>query len=69
VFRADVFDRLFGKMSGRNTEGELVVGDGNRGLPFDGQNVGEFLTGGQETLPAGAACLALAWRWRERLLA
>jgi hypothetical protein len=69
VFKADAFDRLFGKMRGRNAEGKLFVGHDNRGMPFDNENVQEFLSGGQETLPAGAACLALAWRWRERLLA
>jgi hypothetical protein len=71
VFKADVFDKLFGKalgdMKSKNAEGELLTGRDSKGIPFDLDNVQQFLGGDHGTLPAGAACLALAWRWRDQL--
>jgi hypothetical protein len=80
VFDAEVFDDLFADMVRNGQEGELQGTETrvpaleyhvkkNRpyaGLTFNKQNVEHF---GQHpsTLPAGRACLTLAWRHRERL--
>ena len=73
VYTADAFDRVFGDVPHANREGKILRGDG-RGIPFDNENVMRFLDPSKTlspragTLPAGAACLSLAWRWREELL-
>jgi hypothetical protein len=78
VFRAAEFDRIFGKAlarsalpkevgMSRNAEGVLLTGHDYKGIPFDHRHVLEFTSGPHETLPAGAACLALAWQWQDWL--
>lgn len=71
VFKADVFDRIFRKslikMKSKNAEGTLLTGRDYRGNPFDLDHVRKF-TSDTETLPAGTACLALAWQWRDQIL-
>jgi hypothetical protein len=73
VVDGPAFNEIFGSaMKVENDEGTLIVGVGqeNRGIPFTAAGVDEFISGNDvETLPAGSACLALAWRWREVLLA
>ncbi|MFD4414341.1 hypothetical protein ACFWOX_27620 [Streptomyces sp. NPDC058467] len=70
VWDAAVFDELFSTMGDRNEEGVLVVGtraaEGYRGIPFTADNVLGY-AGDAGTLPAGQACLTLAWRWRREL--
>jgi hypothetical protein len=68
VFSDMAFDRIFGDMPEKNTEGRLVSGHRNLGVPFTQEGVDTYLkTASVETLPAGAGCLALAWRWRGAL--
>ncbi|MCD9589950.1 hypothetical protein [Streptomyces sp. 8ZJF_21] len=70
VWDAAAFDEIFAAMSDRNEEGVLVVGtrarEGYRGIPFTEDNVLGYATH-EDTLPAGRACLTLAWRWRREL--
>ncbi|MDT0469409.1 hypothetical protein [Streptomyces gibsoniae] len=70
VWDAAIFDRTFADMQQRNDEGVLVVGtraeEGYRGIPFTADNVLGYARHDQ-TLPAGRACLTLAWRWRGEL--
>ncbi|GAA3881323.1 hypothetical protein GCM10022243_52390 [Saccharothrix violaceirubra] len=62
VFEPEVFDRLFRDRVIDNTEGRVV-----EALPFDVPTVRRFLD--REPLGAtSAACLALAWAHRERLV-
>jgi hypothetical protein len=71
VFKADVFDKIFRKAlraKASNAEGTLLTGHDFRGIPFDLKNVETFTCGVHKTLPAGAACLALAWQWRDQLM-
>lgn len=66
----DVFVRTFGSASRYNEEGEIVaVGDGRatEGIPFTDDSVWRMLTAEPMAAP-GAACLALAWRHRDRIL-
>ncbi|MFD7506017.1 hypothetical protein [Streptomyces sp. NPDC059850] len=71
VWDAAAFDEIFAAMGDRNEEGVLVVGtraqEGYRGIPFTEDNVLGYAAH-EETLPAGRACLTLAWRWRQQLL-
>ncbi|MFF2385414.1 hypothetical protein [Streptomyces sp. NPDC058108] len=70
VWDAAAFDEIFAGMGEHNEEGVLVVGaragDGYRGVPFTAGNVLGY-AGHASTLPAGRACLTLAWRWRREL--
>ncbi|MFJ2392289.1 hypothetical protein ACIOTI_06025 [Streptomyces sp. NPDC087843] len=70
VWDATAFDEIFAGMGEHNEEGVLVVGaragDGYRGVPFTAENVLGY-AGHPTTLPAGRACLTLAWRWRHEL--
>ncbi|MFI5814070.1 hypothetical protein ACIA7S_24355 [Streptomyces sp. NPDC051643] len=70
VWDAAAFDEIFAGMGEHNEEGVLVVGaragDGYRGVPFTAENVLGY-AGHPTTLPAGRACLTLAWRWRHEL--
>ncbi|MFD4140067.1 hypothetical protein [Streptomyces sp. NPDC058572] len=70
VWDAQAFDTIFASMGQRNEEGVLVVGSrarsGYRGIRFTEENVLGYASH-KETLPAGRACLALAWRWRREL--
>jgi hypothetical protein len=66
----DVFSRLFRKAIRYNDEGEIVaVGDCRpaEGIPFTGAAVGRLLRSEPMASP-GAACLALAWQQRDRIL-
>ena len=71
VWDAAAFDEIFAAMGDRNEEGVLVVGtrarEGYRGIPFTEDNVLGYAAH-EDTLPAGRACLTLAWRWRRELL-
>lgn len=61
VFEHDLFERVFAGMKKSNDEG-LVLSRQR----FDDANVRAYLDEGR-TLPAGAACLSLAWQHREQL--
>jgi hypothetical protein len=71
----NAFEELFGAIVDVNAEGIIVARDPDRagsgnslGIPFDADNVNRFLRS-EPMAPPGAACLALAWRYREFLLA
>lgn len=70
VIDDDVFDEIFGAAVQFNEEGEVVgVSEGRAtdGVPFTAETIDRLLT--TEPLAApGAACLALAWQHRQRLL-
>jgi hypothetical protein len=68
VFRADVFDALFGGLVAANEEGQVVSWPGLTGVPFTAEVVSRFAGGSEPVQPAGAAVLELAWRHRARLL-
>jgi hypothetical protein len=72
VFDEEVFDELFRGLVLANDEGVVVTvaGPGRlaHGVPFVEERV-EQLLGSEPLAPAAAACLALAWRDRELLLA
>lgn len=67
---AQAFDRVFERMSTVNREGTLMVGE-RSGATFIGMEFNEDLVMAYatrpQTLPAGRACLLLAWRWRAEL--
>lgn len=71
VIDDDAFAEIFGQIVHVNAEGVTVLSLDNdratRGIPFTEANVERFLTS-EPMAPPGAACLALAWRHRERLL-
>jgi len=70
VIDDDVFNRAFGGATRYNEEGEIVaIGDGRatEGVPFTQDSVRRLLTSEPMASP-GAACLALAWRHRDRIL-
>src|SRR5262249_6739870 len=70
VIDDDVFGRVFGSAVRTNAEGQIVaLGDGRaaEGVPFTGEAVRRLLTTEPMASP-GAACLALAWRHRDRIL-
>lgn len=70
VIDDDVFGRVFGSMVRYNDEGEIVaLGDGRaaEGIPFTAESV-ERLLRSEPIASPGAACLALAWRHRDRIL-
>jgi hypothetical protein len=72
VFDDEVFDELFSGLVVANDEGVVVTmatpGRPAHGVPFVEERVAQLL-GSEPVAPAAAACLALAWRERERLLA
>lgn len=70
VIDDDVFSRAFGSATRYNEEGEIVaIGDGraSEGVPFTQDSVQRLLRSEPMAAP-GAACLALAWRHRDRIL-
>jgi transcriptional regulator with XRE-family HTH domain len=70
VIDDDVFTRAFGTATRFNEEGEIVaIGDGRatEGVPFARKSVRRLLTSEPMASP-GAACIALAWRHRHRIL-
>ena len=70
VIDDDVFTRAFGGAARYNEEGEIVaIGDGRatEGIPFTGESVSRMLASEPMASP-GAACLALTWRHRRRIL-
>ncbi|HKR48218.1 MAG TPA: helix-turn-helix transcriptional regulator [Pseudonocardiaceae bacterium] len=70
VIDDDVFTRAFGAATRYNEEGEFVaIGDGRatEGVPFTRESVRRLLSSEPMASP-GAACLALAWRHRHRIL-
>ena len=70
VIDDDVFTNEFGAATRYNEEGEIVaIGDGRatEGIPFTQESVRRLLTSEPMASP-GAACLALAWRHRDRIL-
>jgi transcriptional regulator with XRE-family HTH domain len=70
VIDADVFDELLGDAVLENSEGTTVFGEENsrRGIDFSEGNV-KWIAEREPVAAPGAACLALAWRIRSRLLA
>jgi transcriptional regulator with XRE-family HTH domain len=72
VLDDEVFDQLFSGLVLANDEGVVVTmatpGRPAHGVPFVEERVAQLL-GSEPVAPAAAACLALAWRERERLLA
>jgi hypothetical protein len=72
VFDDEVFDELFSGLVVANDEGVMVTmatpGRPAHGVPFVEERVAQLL-GSEPMAPAAAACLALAWRDRETLLA
>jgi transcriptional regulator with XRE-family HTH domain len=72
VFDDEVFDQLFSGLVVANDEGVVVTvatpGRLAHGVPFVEERI-EQLLGAEPMAPAAAACLALAWRDRETLLA
>jgi transcriptional regulator with XRE-family HTH domain len=70
VIDDDVFTRAFGAATRYNDEGEIIaIGDGRatEGIPFTEESVRRMLSAEPMASP-GAACLALAWRHRHRIL-
>jgi transcriptional regulator with XRE-family HTH domain len=70
VIDDEVFTRAFGAATRYNEEGEIVaIGDGRatEGIPFTQESVRRLLVSEPMASP-GAACLALAWRHRDRIL-
>ncbi len=70
VIDDDVFTRAFGAATRYNEEGEIVaIGNGRatEGIPFTGESVRRLLSSEPMASP-GAACLALTWRHRDRIL-
>ena len=70
VMDDDVFTSAFGAATRFNEEGEIVaIGDGRatEGVPFTRESVERLLSSEPMASP-GAACLALAWRHRDRIL-
>jgi hypothetical protein len=71
IWDAVAFDSLFSKMLTDNAEGKLLVGHRNANGSFDGMDFSEENVLGyaqrSDVLPAGRACLELAWRWRGEL--
>jgi transcriptional regulator with XRE-family HTH domain len=70
VIDDDVFTRAFETATRFNEEGEIVaIGDGRatEGVPFTRESVRRLLSCEPMASP-GAACLALAWRHRNRIL-
>ncbi len=70
VIDDDVFTHAFGAATRYNEEGEIVaIGDGRatEGIPFTQESVRRLLSSEPMASP-GAACLALAWRHRHRIL-
>ncbi|MBV9446178.1 MAG: helix-turn-helix transcriptional regulator [Streptosporangiaceae bacterium] len=70
VIDDDVFAHAFGSATRYNEEGEIVaIGDGRttEGVPFTQDSVRRLLSSEPMASP-GAACLALAWRHRDRIL-
>jgi hypothetical protein len=69
VIDAEVFDELFGEAVRENAEGITVFGDeeGGPGIEFSESNVKRVVETGSVAAP-GAACMALAWSYRSRLL-
>jgi len=70
VIDDDVFTRAFGAATRYNEEGEIVaIGDGQatEGVPFTRESIRRMLSSEPMASP-GAACLALAWRHRHRIL-
>ncbi|GAA1111813.1 XRE family transcriptional regulator [Streptomyces javensis] len=71
VIDDQLFDRLFGDIAAENAEGVTVTRwagqDVRNGIPFTDQNVTQFIKN-EPMAPPGAACLALAWQYRDLLL-
>lgn len=71
VIDADVFDDVFGALVHTNEEGIVMGADkaaARRGAPFVEDCVEQLLESGVMA-PAAAACLELAWRHRDQVLA
>lgn len=71
IWDAAAFDILFSGMLTDNAEGKLLVGRRNTNGSFYGMDFSEENVLGyaqrSDVLPAGRACLTLAWRWRREL--
>src|SRR5262245_8603348 len=69
VIDSELFDDVFGDRVQVNAEGYVVTNGtaGTVGFPFIEESVHRFVRA-EPMGPGGAACLALAWRFRESLL-
>jgi hypothetical protein len=70
VIEDDVFESVFGQAVRFNEEGEIVGIAGGRaaeGVPFTAESVTRMLHDEPVVAP-GAACLALAWQYRDALI-
>ncbi|MFJ9839808.1 hypothetical protein ACIRYZ_04980 [Kitasatospora sp. NPDC101155] len=71
VIEDEVFEELFGEVVKTNAEGVTATEwngqDTSAGIPFTEQNALQFI-GNEPMAPPGAACLALAWKYRDLLL-
>ena len=66
VIDSELFDEVFADLVADGREGVIITGRNNFGVPFTEENILRY----QEdpiTRPAAAACLALAWRYRDSL--
>jgi hypothetical protein len=75
IIDENAFEELFGSIVKANAEGVIIAGHPDSaapantlGIPFTADNVDSFLRS-KPMAPPGAACLALAWRHRDLLLA
>jgi transcriptional regulator with XRE-family HTH domain len=70
IIDAEVFDDVFSGLVPVNAEGSIVTTRGSTavGIPFEHRNVERLLVE-ERMAPSAAACLELAWRHRDTLLA
>ncbi len=70
IWEAEAFDRIFAGIKWENEEGRIIgssMDKNNRlyGMPFDSDYIERYLK--SDTIPAGMACLKLAWKFRTEL--
>jgi hypothetical protein len=67
IFEPEVFDTIFQNIVTENDEGRLIFRDvdSRQMTPFTESNADSRFR--DRLLPAGAACLALAWQHRSKL--
>jgi hypothetical protein len=66
IIDQQAFDTLFSQLVPTNSEGVLISGRMNLGIPFTETQVMNHLASASVSLIA-KACLTLAWRYREEL--
>lgn len=71
IWEAEAFDAIFANIKWENEEGKIIGNNVDRknnhlyGMPFDKDYIDQFIE--DNTIPAGMACLRLAWKYREEL--